>query len=51
MVKRREVYMAKRTKKNDAEQKNKQGFNSATMKEEFAQEFANPSKNNKNNRG
>lgn len=30
--------MAKRTKKNDAKQKNKQGFDSAVMNQEFAEE-------------
>ncbi|WP_185150684.1 hypothetical protein [Cytobacillus dafuensis] len=31
--------MAKRTKKNDAEQKNKKGFDSAVLDSEFAHEF------------
>lgn len=31
--------MAKRTKKNDAQQKNKKGFDSAVVNEEFAHEI------------
>lgn len=31
--------MAKRTKKNDAKQKNKQGFDSSVMNQEFAHEM------------
>jgi hypothetical protein len=31
--------MAKKTKKNDAKQKNKKGFDSAVASEEFATEF------------
>jgi hypothetical protein len=31
--------MAKRTKKNDADQKNKKGFDSAVLNQEFAHEF------------
>ncbi|GHI01417.1 hypothetical protein [Neobacillus kokaensis] len=31
--------MAKRTKKNDAKQKNKKGFDSAVLNEEFAHEM------------
>ncbi|HJV18209.1 MAG TPA: hypothetical protein VJ546_12695 [Bacillales bacterium] len=31
--------MAKKTKKNDPQQKNKKGFDSAVLNEEFAHEF------------
>jgi transposase len=31
--------MAKKNKKNDADQKNKQGFDSAVINQEFAHEF------------
>ncbi|MEH7308365.1 hypothetical protein [Neobacillus drentensis] len=37
--------MAKRTKKNDAKQKNKQGFDSAVANEEFAAEFGSAAAN------
>ncbi|MDR7236101.1 hypothetical protein [Neobacillus drentensis] len=37
--------MAKRTKKNDAEQKNKKGFDSAVANEEFASEFGSSAAN------
>lgn len=38
-------YMAKRTKKNDADQKNKKGFDSATLNQEFAHEFGSAAAN------
>ncbi|MEH7501708.1 hypothetical protein V7152_06610 [Neobacillus drentensis] len=37
--------MAKRTKKNDAEQKNKKGFDSAVANEEFANEIGSAAAN------
>jgi transposase len=37
--------MAKRNKKNDADQKNKKGFDSAVLNEEFAHEFGSASTN------
>lgn len=37
--------MAKRTKKNDAKQKNKKGFDSAVANEEFAAEFGSAAAN------
>ncbi|WP_409253516.1 hypothetical protein V1502_06300 [Bacillus sp. SCS-153A] len=37
--------MAKRTKKNDADQKNKKGFDSAVLNEEFAHEFGSAAAN------
>ncbi|MCL6571473.1 MAG: hypothetical protein K6T88_07270 [Bacillus sp. (in: Bacteria)] len=37
--------MAKRTKKNDAQQKNKQGFDSAVVNEEFAREIGSAAAN------
>ncbi|WP_066066252.1 hypothetical protein [Neobacillus soli] len=37
--------MAKRTKKNGAKQKNKQGFDSAKVNEEFAQEMGSAAAN------
>ncbi|MGE7906430.1 hypothetical protein ACQKNS_18715 [Peribacillus sp. NPDC094092] len=37
--------MAKRTKKNDADQKNKQGFNSNKTDSEFSQEFGSANAN------
>ncbi|MCZ8538645.1 hypothetical protein M9R32_15835 [Paenisporosarcina quisquiliarum] len=37
--------MAKRTKKNDAEQKNKQGFDSSKTDSEFSKEFGSGSAN------
>lgn len=37
--------MAKRTKKNDADQKNKQGFNSSKTDSEFSQEFGSANAN------
>ncbi|MDX8361886.1 MULTISPECIES: hypothetical protein [Bacillaceae] len=37
--------MAKRTNKNDAEQKNKQGFDSSTIDTEFSHEFGSANAN------
>jgi transposase len=37
--------MAKKTKKNDADQKNKKGFDSAVLNEEFAHEFGSAATN------
>ncbi|ETI68091.1 hypothetical protein [Neobacillus vireti] len=37
--------MAKRTKKNDAKQKNKKGFDSAVLNEEFAHEMGSAAAN------
>ena len=37
--------MAKRTKKNDAEQKNKQGFDSSKTDSEFSKEFGSAAAN------
>ncbi|MBA9026977.1 hypothetical protein [Peribacillus huizhouensis] len=37
--------MAKRTKKNDADQKNKQGFDSSKADSEFSQEFGSANAN------
>lgn len=37
--------MAKRTKKNDADQKNKKGFDSAALNQEFAHEFGSAAAN------
>lgn len=37
--------MAKRTKKNDADQKNKKGFDSAVLNEEFAHEMGSATAN------
>jgi transposase len=37
--------MAKRNKKNDADQKNKKGFDSAVLNEEFAHEFGSAATN------
>ncbi|WP_335872535.1 hypothetical protein [Bacillus sp. 2205SS5-2] len=37
--------MAKRTKKNDAEQKNKKGFDSSTIDSEFSQELGSAAAN------
>jgi hypothetical protein len=39
--------MAKRTKKNDADQKNKQGFDSATIDSEFSHELGSHDANKK----
>ncbi|MFD2443325.1 hypothetical protein ACFSO7_04930 [Bacillus sp. CGMCC 1.16607] len=37
--------MAKKNKKNDADQKNKQGFDSAVLNQEFAHEFGSEATN------
>lgn len=37
--------MAKRTKKNDPQQKNKKGFDSAAINQEFAHEFGSAATN------
>ncbi|QQZ08122.1 hypothetical protein [Heyndrickxia vini] len=37
--------MAKRTKKNDADQKNKKGFDSSVLNEEFAHEMGSAAAN------
>jgi hypothetical protein len=38
--------LAKKTKKHGADQKNKQGFDSAVLNEEFAHEFGSAATNN-----
>ncbi|EDL65071.1 hypothetical protein BSG1_07074 [Bacillus sp. SG-1] len=41
----RVMNLAKRTKKNDADQKNKKGFDSAVINQEFAHEFGSAAAN------
>lgn len=42
--------MAKRTKKNDPQQKNKKGFDSAVIDSEFSHEFGSHDANEKHNK-